>query len=72
MKVKRRVENLTVKLNIQNLDYGDPAPPLMANRWEMMETVTNFIFGHSKITADGDGSHEIKILSIFGRKAVTN
>ena len=39
---------------------------------EMMETVTNFIFGGSKITADGDCSHEIKKCVLFARKAVTN
>ena len=37
-----------------------------------METVTDFIFGGSKITADGDCTHEIKRLLLFGRKAMTN
>ena len=37
-----------------------------------METVTDFIFGGSKITADGDYRHEIKICLLFGRKAMTN
>ena len=41
----------------------------MANRWETMETVTDFILGGSKITVDGDCSHEIKRCLLLGRKA---
>ena len=44
----------------------------MANRWEKMETVSDFIFGGSKITADGDCSHEIKTCLLLGRKVMTN
>ena len=44
----------------------------MANRWETMETVRDFILRGSKITADGDCSHEIKRRVLLGRKAVTN
>ena len=44
----------------------------MANRWGKMETVTDFIFLGSKITADGDCSHEIKRHFLHGRKAMTN
>ena len=44
----------------------------MANRWGEMETVTDFIFLGSKITADGDCSHEIKRHLLLGRKAMTN
>ena len=44
----------------------------MANRWETVETVTDFISGGSKITADGDCSHEIKRRLFPGRKAMTN
>ena len=44
----------------------------MANRWGKMETVTDFIFGGSKITADGECSHEIKRHFLHGRKAMTN
>ena len=44
----------------------------MANRWETMEIVTDFIFGVSKITADGDCSHEIKGCLLLGRKIMTN
>ena len=44
----------------------------MANRWKTMETLTDFILGGSKITADGDCSHEIKRCLLLGRKAMTN
>ena len=44
----------------------------MANRWGTVETVTNFILGGSKITADGDCSHEIKRCLLLGRKVMTN
>ena len=45
---------------------------LVANRWGKMETVTDFIFLGSKITADGDCNHEIKRRLLLGRKAMTN
>ena len=44
----------------------------MANRWEKMETVTDFIFLGSKMTADGDCSHEIKRCLLLGRTVMTN
>ena len=44
----------------------------MANRWETVETVTDFILGGSKNTADGDCSHETKRHLLLGRKAMTN
>ena len=44
----------------------------MANRWEAMETVTDFILGSFKITTDGDCNHEIKRCLLLGRKAMTN
>ena len=44
----------------------------MGNRWETVETVSDFIFGGSKITADGDYSHEIKRCLLLGRKAMVN
>ena len=44
----------------------------MANRWETLETVTDFILGVSKITANGDCSHEIKRRLLLGRKVMTN
>ena len=44
----------------------------MANRWETMETVTGFTYMSSKITSDGDCSHEIKRRLLLGRKVMTN
>ena len=44
----------------------------MGSRWETVETVADFIFGGSKITADGDSSHEIKGHLLLGRKVMTN
>ena len=44
----------------------------MGNRWGNMETVSDFIFGHSKLSADGDCSHEIKRCLLLGRKVMTN
>jgi len=44
----------------------------MANRWEAVETVADFILGGSKITADGDSNHEIKRCLLLGRKVMTN
>ena len=44
----------------------------MANRWETMEKVTDFLFWGSKITVDGDCSHEMKRCLLLGRKAMTN
>ena len=44
----------------------------MANRWETVETVTDFISGGSKITADGDYGHKIKRCLLLGRKVMTN
>ena len=44
----------------------------MIDRWEIVETVTDFILGGSKITADGDCRHEIKRLLLLGRTAMTN
>ena len=44
----------------------------MANRWETLETVTDFIMGSSKTTVDGDCSHEIKKHLLLGRNAMTN
>ena len=44
----------------------------MANRWETVETVADYIFGGSKITADSDCSHEIKTCLLLGRKLMIN
>ena len=65
MKVKEESEKVGLKLNIQKTKT-------MANRWETVETVSDFIFGGSKITADGDCSHEIKTRLLLGRKVMTN
>ena len=73
MKVKEESENFDLKLNIQKMKIMASAP---ITSWqidgETMETVTDFIFLGSKITADADCSHEIKRPLILGRKATTN
>ena len=73
MNMKKENEKAGLKLNIQkNEDNGIWSHYFMANRWETMETVTDFIFLGSHITADGDCSHEIKRCLLLGRKAMTN
>ena len=73
MKVKEESEKAGLKLDIQKTKIMASGP---ITSWEVdgetMETVTNFIFLVSKITADGDCSHEIKRCSILGMKAMTN
>ena len=73
MKVKEESEKVGLKLNIQKTKTMAPGP---ITSWqkdgETMETVRNFIFLGSKITADGDCSHEIKRRLLLGRKAMTN
>ena len=73
MKVKEESENVGLKLNIQKTKIMAPGP---ITSWEIdgetVETVSNFIFLGSKITADGDCSHEIKSHLFLGRKAMTN
>ena len=73
MKVKEESENVGLKLNIQKtkiMAFGS------VTSWqidgETVETVSDFILGGSKITADGDCSHEIKRRLLLGRKVVTN
>ena len=68
MKVKEESEKLGIKLHIHKTDHGIWPHHFMANRWETTETVTDFIFLDSKITADGDCSHEIKRRLLLGRK----
>ena len=73
MKLKEEGEKAGLKLNIQNMKimaYG-PITSWQING-ETMETVRNFIFLGSKITADGDCSHEIKRHFLLGRKAMIN
>ena len=56
----------------ENEDHGIWAHHFMGNRWETVETVSDFIFLGSKITADGDCSHEIKRRLLLVRKVMTN
>ena len=70
MKVKKESEKVCLKLNIQKMKIMAPSP---ITSWQMDgETVRDFIFLASKITSDGDCSHEIKRSLLFGRKAMTN
>ena len=73
MKVKEESEKDGLKVNIQKMKIMASGP---TTSWqingETMETVTDFILGVSKITADGDCSHEIKRHLLLGRKAMTN
>ena len=73
MKVKEESEKVGLKLNIQKMRIMASSP---ITSWqidgETMETVTDFIFLGSGITADGDCSHEIKRCLLLGRKAMTN
>ena len=73
MKVKEESEKVGLKLNIQKTKIMASGP---ITSWEIdgetVETVSDFIFGGSKITADGDCSHEIKRRLLLGRKVMTN
>ena len=73
MKVKEEREKVGLKLNIQKTKIIASGP---ITSWEIdgetVETVSDFIFGGSKITADGDRSHEIKRRLLLGRKVMTN
>ena len=73
MKVKEESERVGLKLNIQKTKIMASGP---ITSWEIgeetVETVSNFILGGSKITADGDCSHEIKRCLLLGRKVMTN
>ena len=73
MKVKVESENVGLKLNIQKTKIMASGP---ITSWEIdgetVETVSDFILGGSKITADGDGSHEIKRHLFLGKKAMIN
>ena len=73
MKVKEKSEKVGLKVNIQKAKIRAPSP---ITSWqidgETMETVTDFIFLGSKITEDGDCSHEIKRCLLLGRKVMTN
>ena len=73
MKLKEESENVGLKLNLQKTKIMGSGP---ITSWEIdgetVETVSDFIFWGSKITADGDCSHEIKRCLLLGRKAMTN
>ena len=73
MKVKEESEKVGLTLNIQKTKIVASGP---ITSWEIdgetVETVTDFIFGGSQITADGDCSHEIKRCLLVGRKVITN
>ena len=70
MKVKEESEKVGLKLNIQKNKIMASGPITL---WQIDgETVTDFIFGGSKITADGDCSHEIERCLLLGRKVMTN
>ena len=73
MKVKKESEKASLKLSIQKMKIMVSGP---ITSWEIdgetVVTVSHFIFWGSKITADGDCSHEIKRCLLFGRKAMTN
>ena len=73
MKVKEESEKVGLKLNLQKMKImaSGPITSWQIDR-EKMETVTDFIFWGSKITADGDCSHEIKRRFFLGRKVITN
>ena len=73
MKVKEESEKVGLKLNIQKTKIMISGPiTLWQIDGETVETVRDFILGGSKITEDGDCSHEIKRRLLFGRKAMTN
>ena len=73
MKVKEESEKAHLKLkHLRNEDHGIWTHHFMANRWEAMETVTDFVFLGSKITADGDCSREIRRCLLLGRNVMTN
>ena len=73
LKVKEESEKVGLKLNIQKTKIMASGP---ITSWEIdgetVDTVSDFIFGDSKITADGDCSHEIKRQLLLGRKVMTN
>ena len=70
MKVKEESEKVGLKLNIQTTKIMASGP--ITSQQIDGETVANFILGGSKITADGDCSHEIKRRLLLGRKVMTN
>ena len=72
VKMREENEKVGLRLNIQKSKTMASGPITSWQKGETMETVTDFIFLGSKITADGDCSHEIKRCLLLGRKAMTN
>ena len=73
MKVKEESEKVGLKVNIQKTKIMAPGPITSGEKdGETEETVSDYIFGGSKITADGDCSHEIKRCLLLGRKVMSN
>ena len=72
MKVKEESEKVGLKLNIQKTKIMHPVPSLHGNRWGNSGNSVRLYFLGSKITADGDCSHEIKRRLLLGRKVMTN
>ena len=73
MKMKEESEKVGLKLNIQKTKIMASSPITLWQKYgETVETVTDFMFWGSKITADGDYSHEIKRCLLLGRKVMTN
>ena len=73
MKAKEESEKVSLKLNIQKTKITASGPITSSEiDGETVETVSDFIFGGSQITADGDCSHEIKRCLLLGRKVMTN
>ena len=72
MKVKEESEKVGLKLNIQKTKIMASSPITSGRIWETMETGTDFLFLGSKISADGDCSHEIKRCLLLGKKGMKN
>ena len=72
LNIQKKTNKQTNKLNIQKTNHGIRSHHLMANRWGNNGNSDRFIFLGSKITADGECSHEIKRFLLLGRKDMTN
>ena len=72
MKVRGEGKSWLKSQHSENEDHGIRSHHFMGNRWKTVETVSDFTFLGSKITADGDCSHEIKRRLLLGRKVMTN
>ena len=69
IKVKEKSEKAVLKLNVQKMKIMASG---LITSWQIVETVADFILGGSKVTADGDCSHEIKRCLLLGRKVMTS